>query len=259
MRSILFLGLAACAATVWAADEAAWTKYRGPKDDGVAVGDAPTEWSEGKRIAWKAAIPGRGHSSPVLWGDRIFLTSAVSSGAPKAPPAAEAPPPPGGGDRRRGGPGGASLKGVEHSLTVMCLDAKSGKILWQQEAAKVAPHEGYHFRYGSFASNSPTTDGKVLYAFFGSFGLFAYDLNGKLLWKKSFNPMRMRNEFGEGVAPVLHGDNLILKMDAEENSHLLVLDKTTGKELWRVDREERRLFFVGPVLGFVFSVRQVQA
>lgn len=227
---LVFFALAA-AVVSQAADPAVWTKYRGPKDDGVAVGDAPTEWSDTKNVAWKIEIPGRGHSSPVLWGDRIFVTTAVPTAGEEATGAAS-----GGGAGGRGAGGGAGKK--DHTIVVMSLDAKTGKLIWQREAAKVSPHEGYHFRYGSFASNSPTTDGKLLYAFFGSFGLYVYDLDGKLAWKKSFNPMRMRNEFGEGVAPVLYGDKLLLKFDGEQNSHFLVLDKTTGKEIWRVDRDE---------------------
>lgn len=229
MRFILLLALAPllCPAT----DIDGWAKWRGPKDDGMARGDAPTEWSDSKNIAWKTKIPGRGMSSPIVWGDRIFVTSAISGPAVASTPAAAGERP------RRGGPGGGA-KGVEHKFMLYCMDRKSGKIIWEQLTNTAAPHEGFHFRYGSYASNTPVTDGKTVYAFFGSFGLFAYDLDGKLLWKKSFDPMRMRNEFGEGVPLVLHEDRLLLKLDSEANSFMVVLDKKSGKELWRVDRGE---------------------
>ena len=215
--------------SAFAADDD-WARWRGPNENGVARSAAPIQWSDTENIAWKTAIPGRGHSSPVLWGYRIFLTTAVPKG--EAP---EAPPGDGGGRR---GPGGGAGSGREHDLIVMCLDRETGKVLWQKTPRSVKPHEGYHFRYGSFASNSPVTDGKRLYAFFGSHGLFVYDLEGKLLWQKSFEPMFMRNAFGEGVAPVLDGETLFLKFDHERGSHMLALDARDGKQLWRVEREE---------------------
>jgi outer membrane protein assembly factor BamB len=121
---------------------------------------------------------------------------------------------------------------------VICLDRNTGKVLWEREAVKAKPHEGYHARYGSFASNSPVTDGKYVYAFFGSRGLYAHDYNGKLAWKKEFAPMRMRNAFGEGSAPALDGNRLFLNFDQEADSHVLALDARTGKQLWRADRPD---------------------
>jgi outer membrane protein assembly factor BamB len=221
-----------------AADVDGWAKWRGPKDDGMARGDAPTEWSDTKNIAWKLKIPGRGMSSPIVWGDKIFVTTAVASDKPPAPATeSEAGGAPQG--RRRGGPTPGGAKGVEHKFVVYCIDKNSGKVLWDRTAATMSPHEGFHQRYGSYASNTPVTDGKTLYAFFGSFGLYAYDLDGKLLWKKAFEPMRMRLEFGEGVPLTLHEDRLFVKLDSEQNSFMVVLDKNSGKELWRVDRSEQ--------------------
>jgi outer membrane protein assembly factor BamB len=213
-----------CGLLVAADDD--WPRWRGPLDNGIARGDAPVEWNESKNIAWKAAIPGRGHSSPVIWGDRIFLTTAVPTSPIQTP----------GGGR---GPGGGAGAGVEHKFVVMALDRNTGKILWEQTATVAAPHEGYHQRYGSFASNSPVTDGKRLYAFFGSRGLYAYTLDGKSVWKKEFPPMKVRLQFGEGVPTVLHGDRLLLNFDQESDSYLVALDKSNGKELWRVARDEQ--------------------
>ena len=207
-----------------------WPRWRGPNDNGMGRGDAPIEWSDSKNMAWRVAIPGRGHSSPVIWGDKIFITTAVPTEAAAAAPA---PAP-----QQQRGPGGGAGTGLEHKFVLMCLDRNTGKVLWERVANVAKPHEGYHGRYGSFASNSPVTDGKYLYAFFGSRGIFCYDLSGKLVWQKDFPPMRIKNAFGEGAAPALDGDSLYLKFDQEQDSYLVALDKRTGKELWRAAREE---------------------
>jgi outer membrane protein assembly factor BamB len=204
----------------------------------MARGDAPVEWSDTKNVAWRLPIPGRGHSSPVIWGDKIFLTTAVPADAAAALAPSASPQPEAQGPRQRRGPGGGAGAGREHKFVVLCLNRHTGKVIWERVAKVATPHEGYHHQYGSFASNSPVTDGKRLYAFFGSRGMYCYDLNGKLVWEKQFPPMRIRLGFGEGVAPTLDGDTLYLKFDHEQGSHLLTLDKNTGKELWRVDRDE---------------------
>jgi outer membrane protein assembly factor BamB len=229
----LLFSLAPVGAMLAANDD--WSRWRGPNNDGVARGDAPLEWGDKKNVAWRAAIPGRGFSSPVVWGDKIFLTTAVpTESAPASTSAGAAPQTPGG----RRGPGGNAGAGREHKFVVLCLDRRTGKVIWERVAKTATPHEGYHHQYGSFASNTPVTDGQRLYAFFGSRGLYCYDLNGKLVWEKQFPPMRMRLGFGEGVAAVLDGGALFLKFDQEENSYLLALDKQSGKELWRVARDE---------------------
>jgi outer membrane protein assembly factor BamB len=209
----------------------------------MARGDAPTEWSDTKNIKWKTEIPGRGHSTPIVWGDRIFLTTAIPTG-----PAVEASRPPeprpdqgqGGGRGRRGGPGGGAGAQVEHRFVLLCIDRRNGKIIWEKTAKVAAPHEGYHRTYGSFASQSPVTDGRHVYVSFGSRGVYCYDLNGKLVWEKDPGVrMQIRLQFGEGSAPTLHGDKLILNYDHEGDSFIVALDKRTGKELWRTPREEQ--------------------
>ncbi|MBC8028541.1 MAG: PQQ-binding-like beta-propeller repeat protein [Pyrinomonadaceae bacterium] len=223
-------------------DQAHWPQWRGPFYNGMARGDAPTVWSETSNIKWKADIPGRGHSTPVIWGDRIFLTTAIPTGKPaSAPPAAAGTPEPvnqqGGGQQRRGRDSGPQ---AEHKFEVLCLDRKTGKLLWQRTAKVAVPHEGYHRAYGSFASNSPVTDGKYVYASFGSRGVYCYDFNGKLIWEKDLGvQMRMRLGFGEGSGPTLVGNRLVLIFDHEADSFIVSLDKRTGKELWRVPRDER--------------------
>jgi outer membrane protein assembly factor BamB len=172
-------------------------------------------WSDTTNIKWKTEIPGRGFSTPAIWGDRIFVTTAIPTGS------------------------GAGTV-VEQRFEVLSLDRKTGKIIWQKTARTAMPHEGYHRAYGSFASNSPVTDGKYVYASFGSRGIYAYDFNGKLIWEKDLGvQMKMRLAFGEGTAPLLFGDRLFVVFDHEGESFMVALDKRNGKELWRVSRNER--------------------
>lgn len=252
----LLIGTIAASITAQGPDQAHWPQWRGPFFNGMARGDAPTVWSDSANVKWKTEIPGRGHSTPVIWGDRIFLTTAIPTGKPApTPPANEAAPPasspagnqqPGdsnrdGGQQRRGrGPGGDTRPQPEHKFDVLCLDRKTGKLLWQRTAKVAVPHEGYHRAYGSFASNSPVTDGKYVYVSFGSRGIYCYDFNGKLIWEKDLGlQMRMRLGFGEGTAPLLTNDRLIHVFDHESDSFIVALDKRTGKELWRAARDER--------------------
>ena len=211
-----------------------WSRYRGPNNNGMARGDAPLEWSMTKNVAWKLPIPGLGHSSPVLWGNKLFVTTAVPIKAVAADAAQSSGN--GGGGGGRGGPRSAGM-GHEYSFRLLCIDRTSGKILWERETTKAVPHEGYHSTYGSYASNTPATDGKHVVAFFGSRGVYVYDMDGKQAWSKQFPPMGMRLQFGEGVAPVLDENSLYLKFDQQKGSYMLALDKNTGKELWRADRE----------------------
>ena len=205
-----------------------WPQWRGPALNGVAAGDAPLEWNDSKNVSWKVEIPGRGFSSPVVWGDKLFLTTAVPTRSEGASPEA-------GGGRGPGGNAGVQ----EHRFVVMAFDRLSGKPLWEQTAATATPHEGYHRLYGSFASNNPATDGVRVYAFFGSQGLYAYDMNGKQIWKRDFNQrMKMRLQFGEGSAVVLHDGKLITVFDHQEQGLLAVTDAATGKPLWSIPRNE---------------------
>jgi outer membrane protein assembly factor BamB len=241
MKSVFAVLLLLACAFSFAAGEGYWSYWRGPAADGMAVGDAPLRWSDTENVKWKTDIPGRGSSSPVIWGDQIFITTAIKTGPDVKPEPEPAPPqgPP-------GAPGakpktfGFSGPQVEHKFDVICLDRKSGKILWQRTAITATPHEGFHNTYGSFASNSPVTDGKNVYAFFGSRGMYCYDMKGNLVWQKDFSiQMKMRMAFGEGMAPVISGDRLILVYDHEGSSFIAMLDKNTGKEIWRVDREQQ--------------------
>lgn len=204
-----------------------WPQWRGPYNTGMAKGGAPLTWDDSSSIRWKTEIPGRGYSTPVVAGNRLFLTTAVPTGKGE-------PPAP---SRSRAG-GGADA-GLEHRFEVLAIDRATGKIAWQRTATTATPHEGYHRRYGSFASNSPVTDGARVFAFFGSRGLYAYDVNGTPLWQKDFGvKMRMDMAFGEGTPLTLHDNRLLLHFDHLDTGFLVMLDPATGREIWRTKRTE---------------------
>ena len=200
-----------------------WPQWRGPYATGVSrTADPPVEWSETKNIRWKVEIPGRGSGTPVIWNDKVFVLTAV--------PSVE------GGDKSHEPRGGGAK--VPHKFVVMALDRKTGRTLWERTAYEHTPHEGSHPQWGTWASSSAITDGERVYAFFDSFGLYAYDMNGTLLWSKDLGDKRMRQEFGEGQTPVLHGNRIVVQWDHQGPSFIAALDKTTGAELWRTDRQE---------------------
>ena len=183
----------------------------------------PIEWSETKNVKWKVEIPGRGSSSPVVWDDRIFLLTAIPVGV--AGEAARAA-------RRIAEARRPSLQGPRARSQDRQDDL--GAVAREEE-----PHEASHQDNGTWASSSAITDGKHVFAYFESRGLYAYDMNGKLIWQTDFGDKKMRNQFGEGSTPVLHGNTLVVVWDhLDQPSYVIALDKNTGKELWRVDHPE---------------------
>ena len=233
-----------------------WPSWHGPSDTGMGRGDAPLHWSDSEGVTWRTAIPGRGHSSPVVWGDQIFVTTAVPVASELASAPETTAPPAGRTSNRRGGGhptgagrpgrrsrGGASWHGGSgpqsaHRFVLLSIDRTTGEVLWERTAVEATPHEGFHPQYGSFASNSPVTDGEHVYASFGSRGLYCYGLDGTLIWTKDLGRMSKFLQFGEGTPLVLHGDRLIVKFDHEGDSFVVALDTATGEERWRVDRDE---------------------
>jgi len=211
-----------------------WPGWRGPNGNGVAAGTLPLEWSEEKNVLWKADVPGKGLSSPVVFDGRIYLTSAVAIGEAPEPQ----PEPEGNGRGGRGGRGGfgRSAPPVEHDFLVLALDHESGEILWEVVATTATPHEGTHGD-GSFATPTLTTDGEKLFVSFGSVGIFAYDLEGELLWETDLGDMSIMNSFGEGTSPVLAGDKLMVLWQHSGDSFLAALSTADGKEVWRQARE----------------------
>ena len=226
-RLFLFCSLLATV-TAQQGQQSNWLEWRGPRGTGVAIGDAPLRWSDTSGVRWKVPVAGRGHSTPIVVGSRLFLTTAVPTGQGSASQA-----------RSRGGGGGADA-GLEHRFEVLAIDRGTGRTIWQRTATTATPHEGYHRTYGSFASNSPVSDGQRVYAFFGSRGLYAYSLAGDPLWQKDFGiKLRMDGAFGEGTAPILHDGRLLILFDHLDGGFLAVLDAASGKELFRIRRTER--------------------
>ncbi|REJ83115.1 MAG: hypothetical protein DWQ36_05690 [Acidobacteria bacterium] len=222
LASWISVVLLALAAPTLAAD---WPEWRGPTGNGVAAGKPPIEWSESENIKFRTELPGLGISTPVVWGDRIFLTTAIDTGAgPDGKP----------GEKDRSG----RVPGNIHQFTVLAYDRNSGEEVWRTVVNEEVPHEGSHMT-STWASNSPATDGSVLIAHFGSHGIYGMDLDGKVLWKQDFGKMNTRNEFGEGSSPALHGDYAVMLWDHEGDSFIVALDKKTGAEKWRQQREER--------------------
>ncbi|MBV9125340.1 MAG: PQQ-binding-like beta-propeller repeat protein [Planctomycetes bacterium] len=203
-----------------------WPQFRGPAGTGVSKeARLPVEWSTDKNVAWKVKIPGYGWSSPVVWGDKVFVTTAVSE-RQRAP--------------QRRGPGGGPEAPPDEVFRweVYCLDAATGKTLWHQVAAQRKPPIATHIS-NTYASETPVTDGERLYAYFGMIGVFCYDLSGKLLWSKDLGAYRMFGNWGTSSSPALDEGRLFVQCDNEEQSFLLALDAKTGNELWRVRRSER--------------------
>jgi hypothetical protein len=215
--------------------ESGWPAWRGPLATGVSP-DAvpPLRWDEKTNVRWKTAIPGRGVSTPLVWKDRVFLTTAVETDKavdPETVKRAEAETPEF--VRKSGG----LLPAKILQFTVLALRRSDGSVLWKQVACEEAPHEGTHAD-GSWASGSPITDGDCLYVYFGSHGLYCFDLDGKKIWEKHLGHFKMKASFGEGVSPVLCGGQVIINQDQEGPGFLAAFDRKTGEESWRVPRDE---------------------
>lgn len=227
-RIVLFTALVASFPVVLTAAEVNWPMFRGGPVAGVAEDKKlPDTWDADKNVAWKIDLPGRGWSCPIVWGDKIFLTSVINEGKSEDPKKGLYF----GGDRLKPSPD------VHHWMTY-CIDWKTGKVLWEKEAAKAVPENSLHIK-NSYASETPVTDGERVYAYFGNRGLFCYDMNGKELWSQKWPVVKTRMGWGTAASPVLHKDRLYVINDNEEKSYLLALDKMTGKEIWRIDRDER--------------------
>ena len=222
----LLLMLVSTVSVSQAGETTDWPQFRGAQVDGLAAGATlPESWSPTENVVWKAEIPGWGWSSPVVWGGKIFLTSAV-------------------GEHEReklvigGYPGGHVKPTDVHRWVTYCLDFDTGKIVWEREAHRgVAPEERHP--KNSYANATPICDGERLYSYIENIGLFCYDLDGKLLWERRWGSYPMRGGWGPGSSPVLHGDRLFLVNDNEKDSFITALDKKSGKEIWRVPCEEK--------------------
>ena len=221
-----------------------WANWRGPLHTGASpTANPPVEWNEEKNVRWKTKIPGEGISSPVIWDDMVIVTSAIGTERtdPNAAPQPEREEEGARrGGRRRGGRRGRRRAAPTkiHEFVVVAFNREDGSIAWQTKVAEAVPHESGH-PTGSQASASPLTDGKQIYAFFGSRGLHCLDMKGKIIWSKQFGKMTTRNQFGEGASPAVHGDTIVIAWDHEGDSFICALNKNTGKEIWRKERDEK--------------------
>ncbi len=207
-----------------------WPHWRGPNANGTAPkADPPIRWDEKTNIKWKAPLVGKGSATPIVWGDQVFVVTAVDTGRvadakdiPKPDPTLQIKTKP---------------PKTYHQFIVMAFDRQTGKLRWQHTAAEKVPHEGKHGSH-SYAAGSPTTDGKFLYVSFGSFGIYCYDLDGKPQWQRDLGRLNTRLAWGEAVTPAVHGDSLLINWDQEKDSALICLDTATGKTKWRAERDD---------------------
>lgn len=238
MRQLL-IGLAIFGAIVFPANAqqvsgdplSNWAHWRGPLATGFAPkADPPLLWDEKTNVKWKAPLPGRGSATPIIWGDQVFIVTALKTDRiadakdlPKIDP-------------------GFEVKTVPpkeyYQFVVLAFDRATGELRWKRTAAEKVPHEGHHPTH-SYAAGSPTTDGKFLYVSFGSFGIYCYDLAGKLQWQRDLGRMHTRFGWGEAVTPVIHGDSLLINWDQEKDSALICLDAKTGQTKWRTERDDK--------------------
>jgi len=209
-----------------------WPQWRGPNANGVApYGNPPIEWSESKNIKWKIELPGKGHATPVIWDDQIFVLIAIETDKKVEP-----------GEgiqtkaKRSRIPFTTGTSKI-HKFAIFAINRFDGQILWQRTAREELPHEGIQ-KTASWASSSPVTDGEHVYACFGSKGLFCYDMQGNLKWEKDLGDLNIINKWGGGSSPVLYNDKIIVKWDHEDQSFIIALDKKTGNEIWKVTRDE---------------------
>ena len=224
-------GLAFVVVTLFAEDSRSaygnWPQWRGPLATGVAPdANPPVTWGEDRNIRWKVAVPGKGHSTPIVWGKRLFVTTAIPFGA-TLPPKPEMSP----------GAHDDLLVTRHHKFVVLAFNRADGQLLWQRSVRQELPREGGHAT-GSLASNSQVTDGERVFAFFGSRGLYCLTVDGKMQWQADLGQMQTKHGHGEGSSPALYGETLIINWDHRGQSFVVAFEKRTGKQLWRVSRDE---------------------
>ncbi|HVR30844.1 MAG TPA: PQQ-binding-like beta-propeller repeat protein, partial [Thermoanaerobaculia bacterium] len=205
-----------------------WPAFRGADAMSQAADDPrlPETWSATENVAWKTPIPGLAWSSPVVWGNRVYLTTVVSEGEVEEPQkglyfGGNRPEPP---------------QDVHH-FKVIALDTATGQTVWDKTVLSTRPQFPKHLK-NTFASETPATDGERIYAYFGNVGVYALDLDGNLVWEQPFEMVRTRYGWGTAASPIVHGDLLFIVNDNEDTSFLAALDKRTGEERWRATREE---------------------
>ena len=220
-----------------------WTQWRGPYETGVApTGNPPIEWSESKNVKWKSEIPGIGHSTPIIWKDQMILLTAIKTNKR--------------GNANEAGEGqeeddwmNAKSTDLIHKFAVVSVDKNTGEIQWQTVVREEMPYSKTH-EFGSWASNSPVTDGEKIYAYFGSHGLYCLNMEGEILWEKDFGRMEKVMSFGEGSSPYLYKNKLVVLRDHQGQSAIHVMDKKSGEILWEADRDEVSSWSTPSVIEF---------
>jgi outer membrane protein assembly factor BamB len=218
-----------------------WHHWRGPEANGTAPrADPPLTWDAEKNVRWKAPLPGRGSATPIVWGDQVFVLTAVKTertaaaeDLPKADPRFE---------KKTTAPANF------YRFLVLSFDRRTGALRWQRTATEAVPHEGHHETH-SYAAGSPTTDGHSLYVSFGSRGVYCYDLDGNLRWRRDLGRLNTRLGWGEAVTAVVHGNSLLLNWDQEADSALVCLEAGTGRTRWRAERDEKTSWNTPLVVG----------
>ncbi len=205
-----------------------WPQWRGPMHTGAATkGNPPVHFGESQNLKWKTPIPGQGHATPIVWGDNIIIQTAVATEETAAQASAN------GGEGNRMAP---NQTDKVHEYKVLLVDRTNGHIIWDKTVAREWPQENTH-ELGSWASNSPCTDGEKIYAYFGSRGVYCLDFDGNIIWQRDFGQMQKHMSFGEGSSPYLHNDKLFVQWDHEGDSYLYALDKNSGETDWQVARD----------------------
>jgi outer membrane protein assembly factor BamB len=208
-----------------------WPHWRGPHANGTAANaDPPIKWDENTNIKWKVPLEGKGSATPIVWGDQVFVVTSIKTD--KIAEAKDLPKIDAKLERMTTPPANY------YQFIVYSFDRATGKQRWKHVAAEKVPHEGHHKTH-SYAAGSPTTDGQRLYVSFGSFGIFCYDLDGKLLWQRDLGRLLTRFGWGEAVTPVIHGDSLLINWDQEIDAALICLNAKTGATKWRAERDDR--------------------
>lgn len=225
------LSMAIVVVTLFAIDvhgESNWTGFRGVEKAGVAESkQLPERWSETEHVMWSRPIPGRGWSSPVVWGDKVFLTTVVNEGETE--------------EAKKGLYFGGERKGKPehvHTWWVYCLDLNSSEVHWKEQVHKGIPARKLHIK-NSYATETPVTDGERVYFYFGNVGLYCYTLDGDRVWSKKFEPVKTRYGWGTAASPVLHDEQIYIVNDNDEQSYLLALNKRSGEHIWKINRDEK--------------------
>jgi outer membrane protein assembly factor BamB len=206
-----------------------WPRFRGPDASGVVADDPrlPDTWDQENNVRWKAEIPGWGWGSPVVWGDRVFVSAVHSDDDYEKP--------------KRGlylGRGRGEPPDTVHHWMVYCLSLKTGELIWKHEAHTGKPQIPRHPK-STYAAETPTTDGKRLYVLFGDVGLYCYDFGGKQLWSHPIEPKKTMSGYGAAASPVVQGDQVIMVYDNQEESYIAAIDGGTGATRWQIPRDER--------------------